>query len=122
LYITIGSLLMVWTGVWYVYVLNHPPETSQVHYWLAGLALTGLTLAFIGLAVGQIGRSARPAEPSNPAVIAAPTEQAAVPAGPVAPPATQNAPAVPAPGNGNGAVAAQPVPTSAANASVRQPT
>jgi len=78
-YITVGTLTLVWTGIWYLYLLNHPPATDAVYYWVGGFTLTGLTLVVIGLTVGNIGRAARPAE--SPAAITppvAPNSQAAV--------------------------------------------
>jgi len=125
-------LTIVWTAVWYVYLLNHPPETNHVFYWVAGLALTGLTLVIIGLAVGQIGRAAKHAE-STPPVAAVTTPNGPVvsaPAGPNAP--VVSAPVVPSvpaptqevspttvPGNGS-RVVAQPIPGHGANPTVRQ--
>jgi len=131
-YLTIGCLTIVWTAVWYVYLLNHPPETNHVFYWVAGLALTGITLVVIGLAVGQIGRSAKHAE-STPPVVPAPAPNGSVanaPAGPNG--SVVNAPAVPSvpaptqdvapttiPANGS-RVVAQPIPGAVANPPVRQ--
>src|SRR5205823_3786670 len=86
MYITVGTLTLVWTGIWYLYLLNHRPATDAVYYWVGGFTLTGLTLVVIGLTVGHIGRAARPAE--------SPTA--------VVPPVTNTQPAVPP-------VASQPV-------------
>jgi hypothetical protein len=61
-YITLGALSVIWTGVWYVYLYNNPPDTSSVYYWCGGFLVTGLTLLLIGIMVGQIGRSARHAD------------------------------------------------------------
>ena len=77
IYITVGTLALVWTGVWYFYLLNHTPDHPTVYYWVGGTALTGLTLVIIGLAVGQIGRAARHAE-AGPPVVAAPANSPAV--------------------------------------------
>jgi hypothetical protein len=62
-YITIGSLLLVWTAVWYWY-LHVNPEGVQMRTWYIcyGLLASGAVLLVIGLAVGQIGRQARHAE------------------------------------------------------------
>lgn len=57
--------MIVWTGVWYIYLVNHPPGTAGVYYLVAGFALTGITLVAIGLAVGQIGRAARHAQAAD---------------------------------------------------------
>jgi hypothetical protein len=127
IYLTVGCLTIVWTAVWYVYLLNHPPEASGHFYWVAGLLLTGLTLVLIGLAVGNIGRSAKPAE-SAPVTVAAPmvaptAPVASAPAVPAAPAVTQLPQAVlAAPPAGNGPAAPlvqQPVPSNTASNPVR---
>jgi hypothetical protein len=58
-YITVGAMTVIWTGVWYVYLYNNHPETPSVYYWCAGILVSGLTLVFIGLALGRLDRSAR---------------------------------------------------------------
>lgn len=69
-YITLGSLLIVWTGVWYWYLRGNPegvlPRTWYICY---GLLATGAVVLLIGLAVGQIGRQARHAELPPPEVM-----------------------------------------------------
>ena len=62
LYVTIGVLTGVWSGVWYWYMTGHPPENAATWYWCYGFLLTGLALLVIGLAIGPIGRAARHAE------------------------------------------------------------
>jgi hypothetical protein len=68
-YITIGSLVLVWTAVWYWYLHANPegvlPRTWYICY---GLLATGAVILTIGLAVGQIGRQARHAELPPPEV------------------------------------------------------
>jgi len=85
MYITVGCLTLVWTCVWYFYLVNHPPESPGVYYWVVGLALSAVTLVVIGLTVGHIGRSARTAESPNDLVTApsTSTEQVAQVATPV---------------------------------------
>jgi hypothetical protein len=61
-YITVGALTMVWTGVWYVWLRNHPPATDAPFFWCAGFGITGVALLVIGLGLGKIGRAARHAE------------------------------------------------------------
>jgi hypothetical protein len=96
-YITLGTLTIVWTGVWFIYLLNHPPESPGIYYWIGGLGLTGLTLVIIGLTVGHIGRAAKPAEASPPVATPPATEHAAaVPTPVVMPTALPAQPAVPA--------------------------
>jgi hypothetical protein len=62
MYVTVGALVVVWTGVWYIYLNNNPPETNRPYYLCAGLLISGLTLLGIGLGLGRIGSSARQAE------------------------------------------------------------
>jgi len=62
IYVTLGALMVVWTGIWLAFLLNNPPETSTSYYWCSGFMLTGLTLLVIGFALGRIGRAARDAE------------------------------------------------------------
>jgi hypothetical protein len=62
-YVTIGSLIDVWTGAWYFAFRD--PSTPMSHtssFWLVGLFLTGLTLIVLGLLLGPLGRSARKVE------------------------------------------------------------
>jgi hypothetical protein len=57
IYITLG-LTVIGTGMWYVYLLNNPPETNAAYYWCTGFLVTGLTLVLIVLGFRRIGRSA----------------------------------------------------------------
>jgi hypothetical protein len=57
IYITLGALIVIWAGVWYVDLYNNPAETSTAYYWCAGFMVTGLMLVLIGAAVGRIGQS-----------------------------------------------------------------
>jgi hypothetical protein len=61
-YITVGAMTVIWTGIWYVYLYNNPPETHTAYYWCSGFLVSGLTLVLIGLGLGRIGRSARGAD------------------------------------------------------------
>ncbi len=59
-YVTVGALMCVWTGVWY---WTREYELSRsAWFWVAGFFLTGLTLVFLGLILGPLGRAARRAE------------------------------------------------------------
>lgn len=61
IYITLGGLIDVWSVVYWFYLRNH--GGSDIAYlYVAGFFFTGLVLFLIGLAVGRIGSSARPAE------------------------------------------------------------
>ena len=111
-YITIGSLVLVWTAVWYWY-LHTNPEDVQMRTWYIcyGLLATGAVVLVIGLAVGQIGRSARHAELPPPEathqeakidqtaaarpVVVPPVASAQPGTQPVAAPANPTAPAAP---------------------------
>jgi hypothetical protein len=88
-YITLGALLDVWSGVWYWYLRNHPPAHDWPYYLCTGLVLTGSILILIGLALGRIGRAARKAELPPPEVTQAvkQAEQLAAARAPMAAPA-----------------------------------
>lgn len=64
IYVTLGALTDVWSGIWYWYLQNHPPapEKEWLYYWCWGFILTGIVFLFIGATLGQIGRAARHAE------------------------------------------------------------
>jgi hypothetical protein len=100
LYITVGSIMEVWSGVWYFYLNAHPPASDMVWYVGAGFARTGLVLLVIGLALGRIGRAARHAESPAEGIAVQPTQEtsavqpSAVPMAPVA----RAVPTVPATG------------------------
>lgn len=106
-YVTGGTLLCVWTLVWY-FTRDYELTRSQ-WFWLAGLFLTGFTFVFLGLVLGPLGRAARQAElppteatPSeaviqqtaaaHPPAVVAPQPTAGVP---VQSPAMPQAPAAP---------------------------
>jgi len=126
IYITAGTLITIWTGVWYVYLHNNPPLSQGPFYWCGGLAVTGLAFLGIGLCLGQIGRAARHAEIPPEAVITTPvvtdglgrpvgTAAAAVPTqgatAPVVPPAAAvAAPVATVPAASNNALKQQSIP------------
>ena len=96
-YVTFGSLLCVWTLVWYFTRDTEPSRTGW--FWLSGLFLTGSTFIFLGVVLGRLGRAARAAElPPEDAIRkeAAIQQTAAANAVPMMPPATNAVPAVPA--------------------------
>lgn len=86
-YVTGGALLNVWSGIWYLYMRNNPPQTEVKHYVCYGLFLTGVVLVVIGFALGRIGRAARQAElpPPDGMSASALVDNAAVLRTPVAP-------------------------------------
>jgi len=61
-YVTVGALLSVWSGIWYVYLKNNPPAHQSVHYLCYGFLGTGLVLLAIGFTLGPLSRWARHAE------------------------------------------------------------
>jgi hypothetical protein len=71
-YITFGVLIVIWTGVWYIYLVNNRPDTNSPYYWCSGLLLTGIAFVALGFALGRIGQSARQAEIPPEAVITTP--------------------------------------------------
>jgi hypothetical protein len=70
IYITVGTLISVWTVVWLVF---NEPETRQGYFWPVGFLITGIAVLAIGLFLGRIGRSARKAEMAPAEVIQAST-------------------------------------------------
>ena len=64
IYITAGTLIDVWTVVWYLAFGRGTPGgiTDNTQFWLWGFFLTGLTLVVVGLLLGRIGQAARKAE------------------------------------------------------------
>ena len=61
-YVTLGSLITVWAGIWYWYLSRNPPTNQLYQYLCTGTLLSGVVLLVIGLALGRIGRAARDAE------------------------------------------------------------
>ena len=63
IYITIGSLVLVWTAVYYAFFIagDHKHHRTAL-FWIVGFMLTGITLIVVGLLLGNIGRAARRAE------------------------------------------------------------
>ena len=63
-YVTGGSLLCIWTAVWY-FTIGKDREgglSDTTQFLLIGLFLTGLTFIFLGLVLGPLGRAARQSE------------------------------------------------------------
>jgi len=122
IYITVGALMDVWSGIWYWYMSrNWAAWSDPYHYICYGFLLTGVVLLVIGFAVGQIGRNARHAELPPPEGLQAAKEQPqlaqqpnpAPPAPPVAPVATpvmttHTVPVAPAPTGYMGTYVAPP--------------
>ena len=70
IYITLGALIDIWTGVWYWYLKSQPEGSvhRSLDYICTGLFLTGTILIIIGFAVGRTGKEARHADapPASP--------------------------------------------------------
>lgn len=71
IYITVGSLVVIWTGVWCVFLLNNKPESTWLYYICGGLFVSGFALVGIGLGIGKIGKEAQRAD--IPTTVVAPT-------------------------------------------------
>jgi hypothetical protein len=89
-YFTTGCMGLVWSGIWYLYLVNNPPESPGLFYVVGGFAMTSLVLVGIGLAYGYVFPMPRTTD-----IQLAPSPAALVPVMPVAP-AAQLAPPVPA--------------------------
>jgi len=72
LYITGGALLVIWSGVWYIYMLSNVPASNGPYYWCGGFVVTGLAFIFIGLGIGRIGREAKQADLPSETVVTTP--------------------------------------------------
>ena len=81
LYVTIGVLLVIWSGLWYYYFLmpDPNPPTWQM-FTCVGVIFSGLAIGTIGLLFGLIGRGAKAADTTVGVATAAPMAQA-IPAG-----------------------------------------
>lgn len=95
-YITIGTLIDIWTIVAMIYF---PPESSWGKFLMWGCLISGAALLLIGLFLGQIGRAARNAElpPSEVTPEVASSEQKAAENPPPVVATTSAAPAPAAP-------------------------
>lgn len=108
IYITAGSVIVVWTVVWLLYLMNNPPGSNTTYYFVFGFMATGAVVLAIGLRLGSIGRAAKQAEnppvvqptvPTEPQQIVVATPGASVPpaaSAVAAPPAANVVNAIPA--------------------------
>ena len=91
-FITIGTLLTIWSGFWKFSSSEHSETTRII---LIGLFLTGVAFLIIGFSVGYISRQARHAELPPSEVTGAVARQdfgkAAPPVAPAQPPAARDA-------------------------------
>lgn len=62
-YVTVGTLMVIWAGLWYFYFLLPEPNPSPTQRFVcAGLILSGFAIGAIGLLFGYIGRSSKGAD------------------------------------------------------------
>lgn len=62
-YVTIGTLLIIWAGLWYYYFLMPVPNApTWQKFTCVGTILSGFAIAAIGLLFGLIGRGAKAAD------------------------------------------------------------
>lgn len=62
-YVTIGTLLIIWAGLWYYYFLMPVPNAPAWQKFVCvGTILSGFAIAAIGLLFGLIGRGAKAAD------------------------------------------------------------
>lgn len=97
MYVTIGTLMVIWAGLWYeffLYPVPNPPAWQK--FVCVGTILSGIAVGIIGLAFGTIGREAKSADnavgiaPAGPiAPVIAGGITTAAPVAPIAPVATE---------------------------------
>jgi hypothetical protein len=62
IYITLGALLSVWSGVWFLYENNTANASRGVFYLCAGMLMTGIALLAIGFGLGKLAHKAQSVE------------------------------------------------------------
>jgi hypothetical protein len=80
IYITLGALMAVWSGIWFMYQRNNAISTHSGQFYICmGFLVTGIVLVAIGLSLGPLSRMARHAElpPQEVTDAAIQTEKAA---------------------------------------------
>jgi hypothetical protein len=89
-YITVGSLVVIWSAIWFYYLRqSEVPAGDSRYYVCTGLFLSGIAVLVIGTLVGRIGQEGKSAdvpvgEVTAAAVAPPPANGAAVPVQPVA--------------------------------------
>ena len=62
-YVTVGTLLIIWAGLWYYYFLMPVPSApTWQKFTCVGTILSGFAIGAIGLLFGLIGRGAKAAD------------------------------------------------------------
>ncbi len=62
-YVTIGTLMVIWSGLWYFYFIMPVPNPSAwQRFTCVGMILSGVAIGAIGLLFGLIGRSSKGAD------------------------------------------------------------
>ena len=62
-YVTVGTLMIIWAGLWYYYFLMPVPNApTWQKYTCVGTILSGFAIGAIGLLFGLIGRGAKAAD------------------------------------------------------------
>ncbi len=59
-YLTLGTLTVIWSGLWYWYLQRHAPVRDYVWYICDGLILTGLLLMVVGGLIYHAGQHINP--------------------------------------------------------------
>jgi hypothetical protein len=63
LYVTVGTLMVIWAGLYYYFFLFSTPDSEPWQkYGCVGTILSGLAIAIIGFLYGQIGQGAKSAD------------------------------------------------------------
>jgi hypothetical protein len=109
-YVTGGTLMCVWTLVWY-FTRDYELTRSQ-WFWVAGIFLSGLTFVLLGVLLGPLGRAARKSEmPPNEVTGAETAVQQTAAANPPAVVTPPGAPGTTATPTANPAMPATPTST-----------
>ncbi len=62
-YVTVGTLMVIWSGLWYFYFLfPEPNPPTWQKFACVGMILSGFAIGGIGLLFGLIGRGAKGAD------------------------------------------------------------
>jgi hypothetical protein len=62
-YVTVGTLMVIWAGLWYYYFLRPLPNPPAWQSYLCmATILSGVAIGVIGLLFGMIGRGAKAAD------------------------------------------------------------